>query len=106
MATNEKLEKVTAEPQSVDYKDESFKIAPLKVKDFAKVQMKGENNQSGAIIELLYQSLKEHENIDRDGVRDAPLGFLVKAQEVIEEVNNLEDFFDEEEIKEELKNRM
>jgi len=101
---NEKLKKVTAEPESADYEGETFTIAPLKVKDFAKVQMKGENSESQAVIELLYQSLKEHEDIDRDGIREAPLGLLASVQEKIEEVNNLEDFFDEDERQEALKN--
>jgi len=94
-----------SEPETVEYNDVEFTVSPLTVEEFGKAQMKGENNQAAAIIELIYHSLKKAEDIDRDGVREAPVGVLAAVQEKIEEVNNIEDFFDEED-KQEALNRL
>jgi len=99
---NEKFKQVMSEPETVEYNGVEFTVSPLTVEEFGKAQMKGENNQAAAIIELIYHSLKKEEDIDRDGVRGAPVGVLAAVQDKIEEVNNIEDFFDEDEKQEAL----
>jgi len=93
---------VMAEPETVEYNDVEFTVSPMTVEEFGKAQMKGENSQAAAIVEMIYHSLKKEEDIDRDGVRNAPIGVLAAVQDKIEEVNNIEDFFDEDEKQEAL----
>jgi hypothetical protein len=100
--TNEKFEQIMCEPETVEHEGVEFTVTPMTVEDFGKVQMKGEGNEAAALVEMVYQSLKDEEDIDRNGVRNAPIGVLAAVQDKIEEVNNIEDFFDEDEKQEAL----
>lgn len=100
--SNEKLERITASNKTIEVDGEQFTVNPLTVEQFAKSQLKGEENEAEALLEMMYFSLSQEEDISRQDLRDAPAKFLVPVQETVMELNDFEDFFDEDEIQEAL----
>lgn len=101
--SNEKLEQITAENKSFEVDGVEFTVNPLTVEQFTKSQLKGQNDEGKALIEMFYHSLRDEEDITRQDLRDAPAKFMVPLQEAVMEVNDFEDFFSEEERQEALK---
>lgn len=98
--TNDKLKRITADNKTIEISGEQFTVNPLTVGQFTKAQLKGEDNEAAALQEMFYYSLQEEEDISRQDIKDAPAKFMVKLQEVVMELNDFEDFFDEDEIQE------
>jgi len=95
---NEKLEQITAEGKTITVDGVDFKINALTTEDFLKAQTIGSNqSERHAVMHLMTASLEE-EGISKDELREAPLSLTAAVVEAIEEVNNLEDFFDEDEM--------
>lgn len=100
--TNEKLEKIAAQGTKVKINDTEFEVNPLTVNQFVQAQMKGEKQDQGAaLLEMLYHSLS-NEDIDRNGLKNAPAKIIKPLQDAVTEVNDFEDFFNEEEKQEAL----
>lgn len=103
--TNEKLEQIAATGKTVEVDDVEFHVKPMKMKDFLKAQQVGQDNAGEGLLEMLYHSLKEEEDISKDGLREAPAKLMKPLQDAVNEVNDFEDFFSEEE-KQEALNRL
>jgi len=100
--TNEKLERLAAQGKTVKIDDTEFEINPLTVNQFVQAQVKGQKQDEGAaLMEMLYHSL-ENEDIDRNGIKNAPAKIIKPLQEAVTEVNDFEDFFNEDEKQEAL----
>jgi len=99
---NEKLEQITASNKTIEVEGVDFTLNPLSVRQFTQAQLKGEDNEAEALIEMMYFSLEEEEDISRKELREAPAKLLVPLQEAVMELNDFEDFFDEEDKQEAL----
>lgn len=98
---NEKLEKIAANGQTVEIDDVSFEVKPLTTDQFLKAQIIGENQDQGkALIHMLTASLDE--DINKQGLKEAPAKVLKPLQDAVTEVNDFEDFFSEDEKQEAL----
>lgn len=100
--TNEKLQKITADGQTVEIDEVEFNVKPMTMKDFLKAQQVGQDNQGEGLLEMLYHSLKKEEDITKQGLKEAPAKVLKPLQDAVNEVNDFEDFFDEDEKQEAL----
>jgi len=85
----------------------TWKIYALEGEELLKVEEFDEDEDSVEILEhMLYATLKKDDpNIEKDEVLNFDWPFLEQFLEAIGEVNDMPDFFDEEEIKKELQNR-
>jgi len=99
---NEKLEQITAENETFEIDGQEFTVNPLSVRQFTKAQLKGEQDEGKALLEMFYYSLQEEEEMSRDDIANAPAKFMVPLQETVMEINDFEDFFSEEEKQEAL----
>lgn len=100
--TNEKIEQITADNKTIDIDGTQFTINPLTVNEFLKAQLIGQNqNEKEALLEMFKYSLKE-EDINKQGIKDAPAKFMQKVQNAVTEINDFEDFFEDEEKQEAL----
>lgn len=99
--TNEKLEQITADESTIEIDGVEFELAPLTNQQFLKAQMKGEDNQAAGLLEMMYYALR-NEDIDRQGIKDAPAKVMKPIQDEIMEMNDFEDFFDEDDKQEAL----
>jgi len=100
--TNEKIEQLVSENETVQIDDVNFEINPLNTKEFLKTQVIGQNQDKGeAMLYMLDKSLK-NEDINKKGIREAPAKFVMAVQDTVEEVNDFGDFFDEDEKQEAL----
>jgi len=97
---HEKIEQIRAENKSFEVDGTSFEVEPLTTKEFLAAQMKGEDDESQALREILYHSVNDTEGMNREDIDAAPAKFTVALQDVVMEVNDFEDFFDEAEIQE------
>lgn len=111
-----KARQVRAPPQTVTLEgvDENgnetevtWKIYALDGEELLKVDEFDEDEDSAEIFEhMLYKTLVQDDpDIQKDEVLNFDWPFLEQFLEAIGEVNGMEDFFDKEEIKEELQNR-
>lgn len=97
---NEKLEQIVADNKTFEVDGQTFEIEPLTVQEFTRAQLKGEQDEGVALVEMFYHSLKDTEEMTRSDIKGAPAKFMVPLQEAVMEVNDFEDFFDKEEIQE------
>lgn len=97
---NEKLEQITASNKTFEVDGQSFTVNPLTVKQFTQAQLKGQNDEGAALLEMFYFSLQQEEDISREDIKNAPAKFMVPLQDAVMEINDFEDFFDEDEIQE------
>lgn len=97
-----KIENLVAEPETVEVLGEEFMIHPLEGDELLKVMMmsdKGSDRE--AITQLVVKTLqKDDEDVTRSEVLEAPAALFMKTMQKLQEVNGLEDFFDEAEIEE------
>lgn len=100
--TNEKLEQLVADNKTIEIDGVEFTLNPLTVKQFTKAQLKGQNDEAAALVEMMYYSLQEEEDLSREDLQNAPAKLLVPLQEAVMELNDFEDFFDEDEKQEAL----
>ncbi len=99
--TNEKIEQLVADGKTVEVDGVEFQVEPLTVNEFLKAQMISQNKDEGrALLHMLDASLDE--DIDKQGLKEAPAKLIKPLQEAVTEVNDFEDFFDEEEQQEAL----
>ena len=100
--TNEKIEQLVSDNKTIEIDDVEFEVNPLTTKQFLKTQVIGQNQDKGeAMLYMLDKSL-ENEDINKQGIRDSPAKFVMALQDVVEEVNDFGDFFDEDEKQEAL----
>jgi len=100
--TNEKIQKLVSQNEKISIDDVEFEINPLTVNDFLKAQMIGQNKDQGrALLQMMTDSLK-NEDIDKQGLKEAPAKLLKHLQDAITEINDFEDFFSEDEKQEAL----
>lgn len=111
-----KAEKVRAAPKTVTLEgvDEngeeveiSWEVRPLKGDEMLKLEDIPENQSGKRLKHLVYESLKDDDpNLEKENCLSVfDFKHLEKVLQTIAEVNDLEDFFDEDEIKEALKER-
>lgn len=96
-------EQVTLEgvdPESGKDVELDFEIAPLEMQELMQVQAIPENAAEKRLKEVLYHSLKDDDpNLEREHFSDFHFKFVNQLLEAIGEVNGIEDFFSEEEIR-------
>lgn len=100
--TNEKLEQITADNKTIEIDGVEFTLTPLTNQQFLKAQMKGQSDEAAGLTEMMYHALSEKEDIDREGIKNAPAKMLKPVQDALMEMNDFEDFFDEDEKQEAL----
>jgi len=101
--TNEKLEQITADDRTIEVDGVEFTLSPLTNQQFLKAQMKGSEKEADGLFEMMYFTLSQEQDIDRQGLKDAQAKIMQPVQEEMMEMNNFDDFFDEDEKQEALK---
>lgn len=110
-----KAQQVSAKPGSVTLEgvDENgneteveWQIHPLDGDAFLELESMPENAAKERLEHLLYETLKQDDpNLEKEDVLDMEFVFLEKILEEIAEVNGIEDFSDEEALKQAMENR-
>jgi len=101
--TDNKIEQITADDRTIEVDGVEFTLSPLTNQQFLKAQMKGSEKEADGLFEMMYFTLSQEQDIDRQGLKDAPAKLMQPVQEEMMEMNNFDDFFDEDEKQEALK---
>lgn len=110
-----KAQQVSAKPAEVTLEgvdpegnetEVTWKIHALDMDTLLEVESMPENANKERLQHILYNTLVQDDpNVTEDEVLEMDAGFIMSIMEKIGEVNGIEDFFDEEEIKSAMENR-